>query len=132
MLLVAPADPTRFTPFGPRGDWSGSIADRLPRGRLEFPSVVVASNNDPWMKFEVAADWATRWGSYLINLGSAGHINVDSGYGPWPDGIELLRAIQRAHDDVPRAPTSSPTNDAAPMRVFMDPAGLDVRIGFTE
>jgi hypothetical protein len=28
--------------------------------------------------------WALRWGSDWINLGNAGHINVDSGYGPFP------------------------------------------------
>ncbi len=27
----------------------------------------------------------------LINLGPAGHINPQSGYGPWPRGLSILR-----------------------------------------
>ena len=73
LLLVAPADPARF-----------DAADALPQGRLGLPSCVVASDTDPWMSASRAAEWASRWGSGWINLGDAGHINVDSGYGPFP------------------------------------------------
>ena len=73
LLLVAPADPARF-----------GAANALPQGRLGLPSCVVASDTDPWMSAARAGEWASRWGSDWINLGDAGHINVDAGYGPFP------------------------------------------------
>ena len=73
LLLVAPADPDRF-----------DVAPALPQGRLGPASCVVASDTDPWMSAARAAEWASRWGSDWINLGDAGHINVDSGFGPFP------------------------------------------------
>ncbi len=82
-LLVAPADPARF-----------GLAAALPREPLGFPSILVASANDPWMKFARAAHWSRRWGSRLINLGRAGHINAESGYGPWPRGPALLGKLR--------------------------------------
>lgn len=73
MLLVAPADPTRF-----------GVASTLPQAPLAMPTCVVASDTDPWMAAARAHSWASLWGSDWINLGDAGHINVDSGHGPFP------------------------------------------------
>jgi predicted alpha/beta hydrolase family esterase len=73
MLLVAPAEPTRF-----------GVAAALSQTRPTLPTCVVASDNDPWMSAARAHAWARLWGSDWINLGNAGHINVDSGYGPFP------------------------------------------------
>ena len=73
LLLVAPAEPERF-----------DAAQRLPQAPLAMPSCVVASDNDPWMSATRAQAWAQRWGSHWINLGNAGHINVASGFGPFP------------------------------------------------
>lgn len=83
-LLVAPADPARF------GEPEALLAGRLP-----FPSQVVASSNDPWVKAAVAERWAKAWGSAYLNIGEAGHINVDSGHGPWEDGLRLFDALRR-------------------------------------
>lgn len=51
----------------------------------------------------VLARWAAevRWGSRLVHIGRAGHINAESGFGPWPQGLELLRTLQQAQDDLP-------------------------------
>ena len=95
-LLVAPADPDKF-----------GIAEHLPQGALGFPSVLVASLNDPWLSYDKAARLAARWGSKLVDLGAAGHINADTGFGPWPYGLALLQqfdpqstaASERASDD---------------------------------
>ena len=57
--------------------------------------LVVASTNDPWMSFRRAAEWADNWGAELINLGAAGHINVNSGYGSWPQGLSIYRSLHR-------------------------------------
>lgn len=95
-LLVAPADPERFSPLGLRGpeDTATSLASIVSDIRLPFPSTVIASTNDPWMKLTVATHWANCWGSRFINLGAAGHINIDSGYGPWPEVVEYLRDME--------------------------------------
>ena len=54
---------------------------------LPFPSVVVASRNDPYCDFERAEAFAAAWGSEFVDAGESGHINVDSGHGPWPEGL---------------------------------------------
>ena len=59
----------------------------LPREPLSFPSLLVASRNDPYCDFEVAADHANAWGAALIDAGEVGHINTESGHGPWPEGL---------------------------------------------
>lgn len=81
-LLVAPADPAKF-----------DLAHRLPVTALPFPSILVASTNDPWMDLVGAHRWATHWDSQLVNLGPAGHINAESGYGPWSKGWSLVETL---------------------------------------
>ncbi|MCZ8271263.1 MAG: alpha/beta hydrolase [Beijerinckiaceae bacterium] len=58
-----------------------------PRDPLPFPSLLVASRNDPFCPFEKADEFAASWGSLLVDAGEAGHINVDAGFGPWPEGL---------------------------------------------
>jgi len=57
-----------------------------PRDPLPFPSILVASRNDPFGSFEHAGDIANAWGSRFVDAGEAGHINAESGHGPWPEG----------------------------------------------
>jgi predicted alpha/beta hydrolase family esterase len=57
-----------------------------PREPLAFPSVVVASRNDPHGSFDHAGDLANAWGSLFIDAGESGHIDPHSGHGPWPEG----------------------------------------------
>lgn len=105
LMLVAPADPDRFTPSGLRDiaryHQQNSLSQSIPRHVLPSPSLVVASTNDPWVRLSSAAYWAECWGSQLLDIGPAGHINVDSGHGPWPQGLALFRALQAASDDLP-------------------------------
>ena len=66
----------------------------LPRQELiPFPSVLVGSENDPYMTLESARKLAMHWGSSFINAGKAGHINLDSGHGHWQEGEALLRNL---------------------------------------
>ena len=51
-----------------------------------FRSLVVASANDPLGSPAYAKHCAMAWGSMFIDIGQAGHINVDSGHGEWPEG----------------------------------------------
>lgn len=95
-LLVAPADPERFTAHGMRAPsyLAPGLAEKFYDITVDYPALVVASTNDPWINFSTAAYWAQRWGGRLVNQGLAGHINVDSGHGPWPDGLNLLCEMQ--------------------------------------
>ncbi|RWP66243.1 alpha/beta hydrolase [Mesorhizobium sp.] len=73
-----------------------SIAHRFagsPQQRLRFPSLVVASTNDPYGSLDSVRAKAGQWGSELHVAGPFGHINGDSGLGEWPTGMELLRAF---------------------------------------
>jgi uncharacterized protein len=62
----------------------------LPREPLPFPSMMVASRNDPYCDFEVAGDYANCWGSFLMDAGQSAHINSESGHGPWPEGTMIF------------------------------------------
>jgi uncharacterized protein len=59
----------------------------IPRDPLPFPSLFIASNSDPYSTMEQSADLSLAWGSELVEAGDAGHINADSGHGPWPEGM---------------------------------------------
>lgn len=112
-LLVAPADPDRV---GARGV--------LFAERLGFPSLLVASTTDPWLKFSAAKDWAERWGSRLLDLGPAGHVNVESGYGPWPEGQALLHRLQQEYG---RISAPSAAGRPAPGAPGVSASGIQVR-----
>ncbi len=90
-LLVAPADVDRdgaaaeLTPFAP-----------APRQPLPFPSILVASQDDPWIDIDRAHSLAVEWGSHFVDAGATGHINAASGLGSWPEGQELLDRVLTA------------------------------------
>ena len=65
----------------------------LPLKPLTFPSIVVASTNDPYGSVEFAMSAASAWGGRFVNIGSAGHINSRSGFGEWNDGFLLLKQL---------------------------------------
>lgn len=85
-LLVAPSDieaPVYAFPatgFAP-----------IPLDKIGFKTIVVASSNDVWVSPERAQFFATHWGSTLVNIGDAGHINAASGHYEWLQGLELLK-----------------------------------------
>ena len=59
----------------------------IPHDPLPFPSVLVASRTDPHCEFAKAEDIAYAWGSAVVDAGDAGHLNTESGHGPWPEGL---------------------------------------------
>ena len=65
----------------------------VPRDRLPFPSLLIASRDDPCCSYEVAAGYANAWGADLVDAGDAGPINIASGHGPWPEGLMRLAAF---------------------------------------
>jgi len=60
---------------------------------LPFPSVLVSSENDPYMTAAAARELALLLGCRFVNAGAVGHINTDSNHGPWPEGEALLRDL---------------------------------------
>jgi len=88
-LLVAPADVDRAAPWLGRQHTFGPMPDE----RLGFPTLVVASRDDPYVSLGRARGFADRWDADFHDLGHAGHINVDSGHGPWPEGLPLLDGL---------------------------------------
>jgi len=64
-----------------------------PLQKLNFPTILVASTTDPWATIEKAEFYANNWGSELINIGDAGHINSISGHYEWHEGLEILNSI---------------------------------------
>jgi predicted alpha/beta hydrolase family esterase len=68
-----------------------------PKDILPFPSIIVGSENDPYMPLAEAEALAHATESTFVNAGFAGHINVNSGYGPWPQGELLLHKLINKH-----------------------------------
>jgi predicted alpha/beta hydrolase family esterase len=89
-LLVAPADVDSDAHTPPEAH----VFRPLPMAPLPFPTVVVASRDDPYVAFRRATEIAKAWGAEPIDIGDAGHINTSAGYGEWPDGEQLLQRLQ--------------------------------------
>jgi len=87
-LLVAPSDteadsyPPGTTGFSP-----------VPLAKLPFRTITVLSTNDFYVTEARARLFADSWGSEVVNVGDAGHINVTSGFGEWEEGFELLKKL---------------------------------------
>jgi uncharacterized protein len=87
-LLVGPSDteadtyPTGTTGFKP-----------MPLNKLPFPAITVASADDYYVTINRAEYFAGCWGTKLVNIGNAGHINVASGYGNWDEGLKFLQEL---------------------------------------
>ncbi|HLW89873.1 MAG TPA: alpha/beta fold hydrolase [Roseiarcus sp.] len=83
-FLVAPPSDEALAATG-----AGAFAP-APMKPLPFPSLLVASRNDPYGAFAAAEAKARDWGSRLHDAGQSGHINSESGHGPWPEGAMRL------------------------------------------
>lgn len=87
-LLVAPSDPQRDDTPPNLYNWRPVVRQRLP-----FPSLLVASRDDPWCSLAEAAALAADWGSAWCLLGAYGHLNGDSGLEDWDAGHALLKSL---------------------------------------
>ena len=70
-----------------------------PLSPLPFPSIVVASRDDPWIDIDRAHSLAVSWGSHFVDAGEQGHLNAASGIGWWSEGQELLDRVIHASGD---------------------------------
>jgi predicted alpha/beta hydrolase family esterase len=114
VLLVAPADPARFSVLGRRSDPESppAITTLLPQQRLGVGGMLISSSNDPWMSADAGQAWAARWQLAWRNIGPVGHINTDSGHGPWPQGLLLLQQLRRGGDGAQTSPPPGPARTA--------------------
>ncbi|MBU2997529.1 alpha/beta hydrolase [Cellulophaga baltica] len=89
ILLVAPADidspahtPDIIRNFAP-----------MPLSKLSSPSIVIASENDPFGSLERAEYFAQQWNSEFVNIGAKGHINSESDLKFWEEGQNILNRL---------------------------------------
>ena len=87
-LLVAPPNPD-----GPNFPKEAVGFSPLPLKHFAFPSIVVASTDDPYGNTEFAKACAAAWGSHFVSIGATGHVNSTSGLGEWREGFELFQQL---------------------------------------
>jgi hypothetical protein len=98
-FLVAPSDVE--APTYPPGSTGFSP---VPLQTLPFRSLLVASTDDPYVTLERVEFFARSWGSRVIKIANAGHINSASGHGPWPEGEAWLEQLREIGEDNSLAP----------------------------
>ncbi|MFN8654206.1 MAG: alpha/beta hydrolase [Gemmatimonadales bacterium] len=80
-LLVGPSDTEAPSyPAGPTG-WAP-----MPLAPIPFPTTVVYSSDDEYVSPARAVQFAKAWGSRIVLVHDAGHLNSASGLGDWPLG----------------------------------------------
>ena len=89
-LLVAPPDVDRAAACDEIRGFAPS-----PRTLLPFPSILVASEDDPYATPQRSFDMARDWGSHFVNIGAHGHINAESDLGPVARGAGAARSPDR-------------------------------------
>jgi predicted alpha/beta hydrolase family esterase len=87
-LLVSVPDPK-----GSRFPSEATEFREIPDQGLRFPSLILASCDDPYADLKAVRELAGRWGSSVIELGALGHINAASSLGDWQQGRWLLSAF---------------------------------------
>ena len=87
-LLVAPPDPA-----GDNFPTQAQGFETISHSVLPFKSLVVLSSDDPYDQHLRGESFATQWGSRIVRLEHAGHINSDSNVGDWPAGLALLAEL---------------------------------------
>lgn len=90
LVLVAPANPSRFGDQGFSRNSSNDYSEYFHSIQLKLPTTMLMSENDPWLDVSSAKKLAKAWNVEPINLGQVGHINVDSGFGPFPEIFDYL------------------------------------------
>jgi serine hydrolase len=89
-LLVAPGDVERPDIREQIPTWSPIALRALP-----FPSLLLASSDDPMCDLARARRFAHAWGAQFMAYGKCGHINGDSGLANWPEGHDLLKDLMK-------------------------------------
>ena len=106
-LLVAPPDVDRLAE-----PVIGRFAP-VPRAALPFPTLVVASSDDPYCRPARAEEMASAWLADLVVLDDLGHINAASNLGRWSEGQVLLDRL--VEGDIRRHATARTPIAQAPL-----------------
>lgn len=90
-FLVSPPEvanpkirPKHLMTFGP-----------YPTAPLPCPSFVIGSRNDPFSSYAKMEEIAADWGAFFVDAGESGHINEESGHGPWPEGLMVFAEFMK-------------------------------------
>ena len=108
-LLVAPPDVERPGIGTTLGRFAPAPATSLP-----FPSIVAASDDDPYCEPQRAFDLSRLWGSDFVDLGSCGHVNAASGIGLWREGQALLERLIDTAESTARSGPPDPVRPIPP------------------
>lgn len=84
VYMVAPPDLERSTD---KPAFNTASFLPLPLHPIQPRTHVVASRTDPYCAYEKAEHFAKEWSATFQDAGAAGHINMESGHGPWPEGM---------------------------------------------
>jgi hypothetical protein len=83
LLLVCPpgpaALPQELAPFHRSGDDPGALARTVRR-----PAELVCTDADPWCPEGASLLYGAGPGVVVHEVGGAGHLSADDGFGPWP------------------------------------------------
>jgi|tagenome__1003787_1003787.scaffolds.fasta_scaffold19879439_2 predicted alpha/beta hydrolase family esterase len=95
LLATPPAFATALPPEYPS---IRDLRDRgwlpVPRRSLPFPSILATSTDDPLGNPVRVRAMADAWGSREHSLGPVGHLNPASGFGEWPEAVELIGRLR--------------------------------------
>jgi len=91
-FLVAPPSRAGLAPIATLDQ----VFFNLPDSPLPFKTLLVASRDDPYSSFVESEALARALGADLVDAGDSGHINVESGHGPWPEGLLRFAAFLKA------------------------------------
>ena len=58
----------------------------LPMQRLPFPAKLIGSSTDIYCTIERCQEIGRAWGADTSIIAGAGHLDIASGHGPWPEG----------------------------------------------
>jgi predicted alpha/beta hydrolase family esterase len=89
-LLVAPDDTEQPKLREQLSTWSP-----IDLTALAFPSVLLASSDDPNCELERARLFAHAWSAQFMDYGQCGHMNGESGLASWPEGHVLLQDLMK-------------------------------------
>jgi predicted alpha/beta hydrolase family esterase len=75
----------------------------MPAQPLPFPTILVASTNDPHAPIASSAALADRLDADLLEIGPLGHINAATRLGRWDQGLRLLDLVRNERRRHPAA-----------------------------
>lgn len=90
-FFVSPPDvantkirPKHLMTFGP-----------YPTGPMPCPTFVIGSSNDSFSDQKRMQETAADWGAFFVDAGESGHINGETGHGPWPEGLMVFAEFMK-------------------------------------